>query len=132
MRKEKEITITEGRDAGKTFKITEMSATQADRWATKALCLVGKSGCSIVELFNKISTGGILNILGDLGYDGAEPLMEELLNCCSFKKDGVDVQMKGTMVDSVIEDWTTIFRLRKEALDLTINFLEQGGESKSD
>lgn len=132
MRKEKEITITEGRDAGKTFKITEMSATQADRWATKALCLVGKSGCSIIDLFNKISTGGILNVLGDLGYDGAEPLMEELLNCCSFKKDGVDVQMKGAMVDSVIEDWTTIFKLRKEALDLTINFLEQGGESKSD
>ena len=132
MRKEKEITITEGRDAGKTFKITEMPATQADRWATKALCLVGKSGCSIIDLFNKMSNGGILNVLGDLGYDGAEPLFEELLNCCSFKQDGVYVQMKGSMIDSVIEDWTTIFRLRKEAYDLTMNFLELGGESKSD
>ena len=32
MRKEVEITIEEGRDKGKTFKITEMGAVQADRW----------------------------------------------------------------------------------------------------
>ena len=131
MRKEKEITIEEGRDAGKTFKITEMSAFNMDRWATKALCLIGKSGCSVIELFNKMNEGGALEILGSLGYEGVEPLMEELLNCCAFKKDGVFVQMKATMIDSVIEDWTTIFRLRKEALNLNLGFLEQGGESTS-
>lgn len=131
MRKEKELTISEGRDAGKTFKITEMSAVQMDRWATKALCLVGKSGNSVIELFNKMNTGGMLEVLGSLGYDEVEPLMEELLGCCAFEKDGAFVQMKGTMVDSVIEDWTTIFRLKKEALDLNLGFLEEGGESTS-
>ena len=129
MRKEIEITIEEGRDAGKTFKITEMSAVQMDRWATKALCLIGKTNTSVVELF-EMGTSGMIKILGSLGYEASEPLLNELLECCSFKKDGVYVQMKGAMVESVIEDFTTIFRLRSEALAVNLSFLEQGGESK--
>lgn len=129
MRKEIEITIEEGRDAGKTFKITEMSAVQMDRWATKALCLIGKTNASVVELF-EMGTSGMIKILGSLGYEASEPLLNELLECCSFKKDGVYVQMKGAMVESVIEDFTTIFRLRSEALAVNLSFLEQGGESK--
>lgn len=131
MRKEIEITIDGGRDAGKTFKITEMPAFQADKWATKALCLVGKTGCSIIDLFNKMESGEVLDILGRIGYEGVEPLFEELLNCCSFKKDGVYVPMKASMIDSVVEDWTTIFRLRREAYKLIMSFLEEGGESTS-
>lgn len=130
MRKEIEITIDEGRDAGKTFKIVEMSAVQMDRWATKALCLVGKSGSSVVDLFN-MGVDGMLKVLGSLGYEASEPLLNELLECCSFKKDGVFVPMKGSMVESVIEDWTTIFRLRMEALSLNLGFLAVGGESTS-
>ena len=40
-RKEIEITIKDGRDAGKVFKITEMGAVQSDRWATKVVSLLG-------------------------------------------------------------------------------------------
>lgn len=130
MRKEIEITIEEGRDAGKTFKIVEMSAVQMDRWATRALCLVGKSGSNIVELFG-MGADGMLKVLGSLGYESSEPLLNELLECCSFKKDDTFVPMKGSMVESVIEDWTTIFRLRMEALSLNLGFLEIGDESKS-
>lgn len=130
MRKEVEITIEEGRDKGKTFKITEMSAVQMDRWATKALCLFGKGGVTLEEL-GKLDMSALLKVLGELGYDLSEPLLNELLECASFKKDGVFVPMKGAMVDSVVEDFKTLFRLRMEALSLNLGFLDGGDESKS-
>ena len=130
MRKEIEITIEEGRDAGKTFKIVEMSASQMDRWATRALCLFGKSGNGIGMLAS-MNTGNLLEMLSKVDYEQAEPLLNELLECASFKKDGVYVAMKGSLVDGVIEDWTTIFRLRVEALQLALGFLEEEKGSKS-
>lgn len=130
MRKEIEITIEDGRDAGKTFKITEMSATQMDRWATRALCLFGKSGKGVSALVGMNGTN-LVELLTKVDYEEAEPLLNELLECASFKKDGVYVAMKGALVDSVIEDWTTLFRLRSEALGLALGFLEEEEGSKS-
>ena len=127
MRKEVEITIEEGRDKGKTFKITEMSATQADRWTLKVLCLFGKGGILLEELA-KMDFNTIIKIMGDVSYDMAEPLLDELLECASFKKDGVYVPMKGSMIESVVEDFRTLYRLRLEALQLVLGFLEQGDE----
>lgn len=128
-RKEKEITIEEGRDAGKTFRITEMGAVPAYKWLLKAFGILGKSGVD----FNYLRTKTVTELITEFAqYDGAEPLLDELLACAGFIKDGVSVQMKGSMVDSVIEDWTTIFRLQMEAFGLVIGFLEQGGESTSE
>lgn len=130
-RKEKEITIEEGRDAGKTFKITEMPAVQADRWISRALSLLGKSNSEISAL---ILTNGqeFLKEFAKIDYEETQPLLEELLSCASFIKDGVSIPMKGNMVDSVVEDWTTLFRLKYEAFLLSVGFLEQGGESTSE
>lgn len=130
-RKEKEITIEEGRDAGKTFKITEMGAVQANKWIIRALGVFGKSGTD----FNYIRSMDMESLLQEFvktNYAETEPLLDELLSCVSFVKDGVSVAMKGNMIDSVIEDWGTIFRLQLESLMLNIGFLEQGGESTSE
>ena len=64
-RKEIEITIEEGRDAGKTFKITEMPAVPADRWVTRALCLLGKSKTDLSNLEAKAKK--LLEIYRQLG-----------------------------------------------------------------
>ena len=128
-RKEKEIKIEDGRDAGKVFKITEMPAPQAYKWLLRAFGILGKSGID----FGYIKTKNVLDLLREFAqHEESEPLMNELLACSGFMKDGVLVQMKGSMVESVIEDWTTIFRLQMEALMLMIGFLEQGGESTSE
>lgn len=131
MRKEIEITIEKGRDAGKTFKITEMGAVQMDRWAVKALCLFGRSGQGLGTLAN-MGFVEIINAFSKVNYDDAQPLLDELLACASFKKDGVYVAMKGSMIEGVVEDFTTLFRLRVEALKLHFGFLGDGGESKSE
>lgn len=129
-RKETEIKIEDGRDAGKVFKITEMPAVPMDKWATKALLLLGKAGMNIGVL-NTMDLNDILQALSKASYEETESLLDEMLACCSFQKDGVSVIMKGAMVDSVIEEWTTIFRLRIEAIKLNLGFLEEDAESAS-
>ena len=128
-RKEIEVKIEEGKDAGKVFKITELPAPQAYKWLLKAFGILGKDGVD----FNYIRQKKVVDLLAEFAqHEESEPLMDDLLACASFLKDGVSVQMKGTMIESVIEDWATIFRLQMEALVLMIGFLEQGGESTSE
>lgn len=130
MRKEIEIEIEAGRDAGKVFKIEEMPAVQTDRWVTRALSALGRSGSGLSAI-SGMTMESLLQTFLKLDQKDIEPLLDELLACCSFKKDGSLVKMSGSMVNSVIEDWTTIFKLRIEALKLNLGFLEEGGELTS-
>ena len=130
MRKQIEIKIEAGRDAGKVFLIEEMPAVQMDRWVTRALCMLGRSGSGISAI-SGMTMEALLQAFSKLDFKDSEPLLDELLACCSFKKDGSLVKMGGSMTDSVIEDWTTIFKLRIEALKLNLGFLEEGGDLTS-
>lgn len=131
MRKEIEIKIEAGRDAGKVFKVEEMPAVQMDRWITRALCLLNRSSESGISSIGGQTMEDLLKAFSKLDFKESEPLLDELLACCSFKKDGTLVKMTGSMIDSVIEDWTTIFKLRIEALKLNLGFLEEGGDLTS-
>lgn len=131
MRKEIEIKIEEGRDAGKVFKVEEMPAVQMDRWMTKAFRLLSKNGEDVSTL-TQTSISGLLMKIICCEEAGSEELLNELLACCSFKKDGVDIIMKGALIDSVIEDWSTLLQLKTEALKLNLGFLEDGGDLKSE
>lgn len=129
-RKEIEITIEEGRDAGKTFKITEMPATQADKWVTKVIGLVGRNGMNAVDISNMSFQELAISLIKSKPEE-SEPLFDELLGCCSYVKEGASVSMRGQMADSVIEDWSTLFKLKNEALKLIFGFFEEGGELTS-
>lgn len=126
MLKEKEIKIETGRDAGKVFKVTEMPAFQMDRWATRALLVLGKAKKGGIMTISSMSIEDLLSSLSGVNYDEAEPLLQELLECCSFVKNGQSIVLKKDVIDGIIEDWTTLFKLRMEALTLCIGFLEQG------
>ena len=130
MRKQIEVVIENGRDAGKSFTITEMPATQGEKWATKALGVLGHSGVGIAAL-GKIPFDEILEKVLSTSSEEVEPLMDELLACASFIKDGQIIKMQGNMIDSVIEDVSTIFKLKMESLKLNLGFLGIGGESES-
>lgn len=131
MRKQVDITIEKGRDAGKTFTITEMPATQGEKWATRALGVLGHSGLGIASL-GKIPFDEIFQKVLSASPTEVEPLMDELLACASFVKDGQSIKMQGNMIDSVIEDISTIFKLKLEALKVNLGFLGIGGESESE
>jgi hypothetical protein len=130
MLKSVDIIIEAGRDKGKKFTITEMPAVKMDKWATKALIILGKTGNS----FNlaQIDLESLLRSLSSADYEGVEPLLEELLSCATFDKDGVSMVMTSSIADGIVEDWTTLFRLRIEALKLNLGFFEQGDGSTED
>lgn len=127
-RKEKTYTVESGRDTGKTFLIKEMSVLQADRWAQRALFALAKSGvdASSVDL-----SGGMLEMakfafqaIGGIDPDVGTELLDELLSCVQIIPSGGIP--RSLVIDSDIEDVKTLMLLRKEALMIHIDFLEQG------
>lgn len=129
MRKEIEIKIEEGRDAGKVFVVKEMPATQMDAWLTRAIGILG-SDKSLVDVLG-LTMSELMLHLSKNNYEEAKILFDELLSCCSFKQDNNLVPMKKDMVDSVVEDWTTLARLKNESFALNLGFFGEGGESTS-
>lgn len=129
MRKEVEIKIEDGRDAGKVFKVKEMPATEMDAWITRALGVLGADK-TIIDVVSLSMSELMLNLAKN-NYGEAKILLDELLACCSFVKDGTLVPMKKDMIDGVVEDWTTLSRLKNEAFTLNLGFFADGGESES-
>lgn len=130
MRKEKIITISEGRDAGKKFKIQEMGALKIERWATRALMLLAGSNIDLgvdkdklkgVEGWANIAKAG-LSRLSELEFEKIEPLLQELLECCYFITDNIETKLTYTNVESIVEDMSTLFKLRQEAFGLHFDF----------
>jgi hypothetical protein len=91
MRKTEIYVVTKNnRDKDKRFLITEMSALRAERWATRALLALTKSGQDI----GSVRTGGMaalamaaLQGLQYLQFDDADPLMMELMDCVRIIPD---------------------------------------------
>lgn len=125
----KSITVTlEDRGNPLTFVITQMSASKLESWIIRAmLLLVGTGaevpgGADLQQAAAYIKTKG-LAALGGLDYAKVQPLLDELLTCCQRRLDGGNLQeMTAATVDGVIEDVTTLFKLRMEALKVNIDF----------
>lgn len=138
MRKEKLITISSGRDEGKKFKIREMGAVKTEKWATRALMLLASSNIDLgvdkeklkgVEGWNNIAQAG-LNKLAEIDFNKIEPLLEDLLNCCYFITGNVETQLTSENADTIIEDITTLFKLRQEAFSIHFGFFTQESLAK--
>lgn len=128
MRKEIQVELKEdsGRDAGKKFKIIEMPAYQIEKWAIRALGVLGKSQEGGVLSLAGMGFQEILNAFTTADFDKTEPLLNELMESCYYIKGENTVQLKKEFVDSVVEEWSTLLRLKMEALKLNLGFLEQG------
>lgn len=123
--KEKELIIEKGRDAGTKFLITEMPVAKADRWAMKVLMAMANGGVEVPD-----PQVGMLGIVGmvfsslkNIPEEKALPLMDELLECVKIiPEGGIPRQLDLAMND--VQDFTTLWILRKEALSLHIDFLQ--------
>lgn len=139
MRKEKIIVISSGRDEGKKFKIREMGALKIEKWATRALMLLAGSNIDLgvdkeklkgVEGWGNVAKAG-LSRLSELDYEKIEPLLEELLRCCYFMPDdNIETQLTSSNADSIIEDMSTLFKLRQEAFGLHFYFFPKENPAK--
>ncbi|MDG6310301.1 hypothetical protein P9Z71_08725 [Glaesserella parasuis] len=125
--KTKKITIEKGRDAGITFKITEMPIAKADKWATKVLLALMSGGFQVPN-----ANEGMLGIarvalsaLREIPEEKALPLLDELMDCVEIvTESGATSAVDLSLGD--VQDITTLWLLRKEALSLHIDFLGQG------
>lgn len=127
-RKTKDITIESGRDAGKSFRITEMPILQADKWAQRAIFAIARAG---VDTSSINMNGGMLemarlalDVVGKIDPEVGGDLLDELLSCVQIIPTGG--VPRSLVIDSDIEDIKTLFVLRKEVLALHIDFLKSG------
>lgn len=134
-RRTKEIRITD-RTTVLEFRIVEMPATRLEAWLQRASVIIAGAGTSVS--LEEIAKGGttdgatvldmLIQLIGGLDYDKAKGLLDEMLECC-YRKDGKhEERCTIESLDMYVEDVATIFRLRKEALELNLSFLFKGAK----
>ena len=132
-RKQIEITITdENRDRGKSYRITEMPHAKAQEFTDRVFFAAMNCGVKLPGEIGQIGMAELwaagLSMADKIPYDWARPLLEMLMECVDIPTD-VGVYRK--RVESDIEEITTVFRLRTEALKLHFGFFAAGGGSTS-
>lgn len=123
------------RDAGKVFKITEMDAARAEKWAYRMIFAVKGTTAQIPESLAglgmvAIAVRGINSVLAsDTDWLKLEPLLDEMFSCISIVRDpkardastGQPVESPIVSIDD-IEDVITRGWLRSEVLRVHTNF----------
>ncbi len=122
------VTVTApGRDQGKTFELTEMSAAQAEDWALRAFLALARSGVEIPEDVEASGFAGIaslgLRAFGGMTHADAKPLMDEMFtSCVQHVPDARNPLVRRGLVDDDTEEVGTRLWLRGEVLKLHVDF----------
>lgn len=123
-RKVVSVTIPfEGRDKGKTYVITEMPASKAERWAARGLAALLSAGVDVPD--NVMAAGAQavahfgLSIFSRMDFDAAQPLLDEMMECVEIQPSpGVTRRL----IEDDIEELVTRIYLRKEVFQLILGF----------
>ena len=115
MRKFKDVLIEdEGRDQGKVFRVTEMPASQAEKWAARALLAMAKSGVQIPDAAAKAGLAGLASVgmaaFSGITWELAEPLLDEMFRCVT--KIEKAIPNGRPLVEEDVEEVGTRFKLR--------------------
>ncbi|KMK23096.1 hypothetical protein ABW11_21025 [Pluralibacter gergoviae] len=136
------------RDSGKTFKITEMPARQAEEWAMRVVCAMVGTGANVpdsvmhtlgaatqpepedpaaAQAHAAVMASGMaglakfgLTALAKVPFAESRPLMDELLGCVQFAATPTTII---PLDESHVEEASTWFRLKLETLKLHLAFL---------
>jgi hypothetical protein len=131
MRKTSTVTISrEGRDQGKVFLLTEMPASQAEKWAARAFFALARSGVDVPEDIAEAGFAGIavlgLKALGGIHFVDAEPLMDEMFACIRILPSAARPDIVRDIHEQDIEEVATRLQLRMEVFNLHTGFLPAG------
>jgi hypothetical protein len=124
---------TDGRDKGKAFLITEMSAAQGESWAMRTLMALMSSNVDIPPNYQKLGMAALAQMgfkaLSGLKWDTAEPLLQEMMACVQFIPDPRKPSIIRPLLESHdpenadIEEVSTRVNLRMEVWKLHTDFL---------
>jgi hypothetical protein len=127
-RKTTRLTIdAAGRDKGKTFVVTELSALDIERWTVRLVLALGKNGVSLPNVQADSGFAGIAGVLwalvAQVSPAEAETLMATMLE--GLKID--EGKITRDLVDGDIEEPETLLQLRMAWVDLHAGFFVKGG-----
>jgi len=139
-RKVSNYTVTkEGRDLGKTFVITEMPASRAEAWATRALLALMAGGVELPDGFERMGMAGMAEVgikaISGLKWEVAEPLLAEMFECVQIMPDKSKPSIVRDLIEQDIEEIVTRLDLRMEVWNLHTGFfqavVQSGSKGKS-
>lgn len=126
----------EGRDFSKSFLITEMAASQAERWAIRAFLAIAKGGIELPDGIEHTGMAGLakvgLGMLMQIPFEMAEPLLDEMMTCVQFLPHATNHSVKRPLMEDDIEEVATRIKIRKEIFGLHVNFSPAGAKSTSE
>lgn len=127
MRREKIFVVTDdGRDHGKTFFLTEMSAVKCEEWAERALGIMIRGGVDMPDLVTASGMSGVVSIgfmaLFSAPFTEIKPLLDQLMDCVEYFPDSHAAFKRKPLLDDEIEEAATLVRLRLEVFELCAGF----------
>jgi hypothetical protein len=123
-RKVKDVTITlNNRDTGKVFRLTEMPAVQAEKWAARALLAMSRSGVEIPEEAMSAGAAALLaaglRSFTSMAFEDAEQLLDEMFACIQIVTTSGVVR---ALIDDDIDEVATRLFLRGEVIEIHTGF----------
>ena len=116
-----------GRDEGKTFLLTEMSARQGEEWAMKVLLALMASNVNLPEGFENLGMAALaqmgLKALTGLKWEVLEPLLAEMFENIEIIPDAAKTHVHRSLIEDDIEEILTRVKLRAEVWNLNMGFL---------
>jgi hypothetical protein len=123
----------EGRDRGKVFLLTEMSASQAESWAARAILALMAGGVDLPEGFERLGMAGIaelgLRALAKLRWQDAKPLLDEMMSCVQILPNPAKPNIVRALIEEDIEEVQTLVKLRMEIWGLHVGFSPAAAKS---
>lgn len=129
-----------GRDTDKTFRLTEMSAMQLEKWHIKMLALMkdsfAKAAEDVMDIYKEHSATLAFASLANKSVGDAEKyidLLNEHLYCYEFfnKERGEYIKLNAENVNDYIEELTSLRYLRDRAAQFNIADFMKGNPSSS-
>lgn len=123
------------RDAGKRFKLTEMSASKAEAWAARVILAVTAAGLEIPDNVDGAGMAGIATLgmkaIGGLKWYDISPLLDEMMECVKIlPTPGNDQIERELFGDDDIEEVKTRLELKMEVFELHTGFSFAGVKSR--
>ncbi|WP_313622835.1 hypothetical protein [Achromobacter sp.] len=122
----------EGRDKGKVFVLTELSAYDAEDWAGRALFALMNAGVEIPANIAEAGLAGVaamgIKAIAKLPFDSAKPLLDKMMDCVQIQPSP---EVTRDLIAGDIEEVATLLTLRQKVLGLHMDFFTAATPSTS-
>lgn len=117
----------EGRDNGKAFLITEMSPMSQLDWGASAALIMVNAGVTLPDGAGEMGFAGLFgvdmsNLRNSIKWEELKPLVDDLMGCVKCVPNPSDPDTSRMVIDSDIEEVSTLLTLQSEVFRLHVNF----------